>query len=377
MSDHAVFSPSGFALLMQGAGCWELDAMFPDTDSEAAREGTAAHWVWDALRQVGIPCEVGTLAPNGVPVTKEMIEGGREYLNYLFKVLNPYGVSINSLAVRHEQHMQIPFLHPTLCSGTPDSRYYHVESRHLHIFDYKFGFSFVDAIMNWQLIGYAAGAIYDTEVLHNGQPTQITLHVVQPRCYHAESICRSWTISWEQLHEYIGQLRQRIQEASRGNGPCNTGEGCRNCNGRHACQSLRLNVAASAEYTRGFMVEVLPPDALGVELQIVQTAIERMKARETGLIAMAEAEMEQGHQVNGFVIGRGRSTTIWNHPPEAIIEMAKLYDVNVAKPPEAITPKQAEALLPSEVVAELSRTIPGAKKVKREDTNKARSIFGR
>lgn len=75
---HAILAPSS-------AGCWvvcpgarAIRQAFPEEgDTAAAMEGTAAHWVFEqmlAAKRVDA-VSAGDVAPNGVEVTEEMIDG--------------------------------------------------------------------------------------------------------------------------------------------------------------------------------------------------------------------------------------------------------------------------------------------------------------
>ena len=80
--DHAFLAPSSAGIWGPG-GCPAsptVEAQYPEQeDSEKAREGTAAHWV-ASERLGGRSVAVGELAPNGVVVDQDMIDGTDAYV---------------------------------------------------------------------------------------------------------------------------------------------------------------------------------------------------------------------------------------------------------------------------------------------------------
>ena len=65
-----------------------MEALYPEPESEAAREGTAAHWyVTEAVQ--GRVHPVGALAPNGVPLDAEMVECGAAFVDYAATLPHP------------------------------------------------------------------------------------------------------------------------------------------------------------------------------------------------------------------------------------------------------------------------------------------------
>lgn len=87
MSDHAPLPPSSAARWVQCGRSPSLEAAFPQEDTDATREGTAAHWVLSELlgdRMV----EVGQLDPNGTPVDRDMILAAEEFAKHIQGVVD-------------------------------------------------------------------------------------------------------------------------------------------------------------------------------------------------------------------------------------------------------------------------------------------------
>jgi hypothetical protein len=118
----------------------------PDSTPEAA-EGEAAHWVLAEYSAGRFP-DVNQIAPNGIPVTEEMIEGAELWCDF---VGTPQHVE-ERLPASHD-------LDPDNW-GTPDGWSYRpvpvpgsdVVGGVIELADYKFGHRFVDVYMNCSIM---------------------------------------------------------------------------------------------------------------------------------------------------------------------------------------------------------------------------------
>lgn len=82
MSDHAPLPPSSAARWVQCGRSPSLEAAFPQEDTDATREGTAAHWVLAEVLAGRRP-EVGQLDPDGTPVDRDMILAAEEFAKHI------------------------------------------------------------------------------------------------------------------------------------------------------------------------------------------------------------------------------------------------------------------------------------------------------
>src|SRR5580658_4847961 len=141
MTLHAKLPPSGAFRWGDPNGCPGAAAMeerYPeDTESEAAREGTAAHhYLSETL--LGRQVNVGDVAPNGVPITSEMVIGARAMIQ---DVLRIHGTTRGELLI--EQRLNMTSVH-ALCWGTADGVFIDLQGGHIIVWDYKFGHRYVD-----------------------------------------------------------------------------------------------------------------------------------------------------------------------------------------------------------------------------------------
>ena len=150
---HSILPPSG-ASTWRRCGLWvAMNQAYPQPDTPESMEGNAAHWVFAEMLAGRIVCE-GLIAPNGVVVTEEMIEGG-ELVVETVRARMPverFGPP------RVEEAVAIPSIHAQ-CWGTPDIWAFSASPLVLEVVDYKFGHRFVDEYENDQGVAYITGIV--------------------------------------------------------------------------------------------------------------------------------------------------------------------------------------------------------------------------
>lgn len=349
---HAFLPPSGAAAWVACAAWPTMNARYPQEDTPEAAEGTAAHWSFGEMF-AGRPAHVGQVAPNGVALTAEMIEGAALYVRVIDADLASDGVDRRYLAV--EQRVAIPFVHAHNW-GTPDTRYFAQARRVLRIYDFKFGHDFVDAFQNWQCVDYSCGVVDDLAAQMGitsaqlDQAIEIEIVVIQPRNYDREGPIRRWRVPASDHRARYNILAGAAERAMQPNPAATTGEQCKHCPGRHTCPQAQ-QAAYSIVDRAGESVPVeLSDAALGRELRMLEVGAERLKARITGLQQDAFARLTRGRSVPYYALEPTLGREGWAKPPEEVIAIAAAMGVNVGKP-GVLTPKQAEAAgLPAAVV---------------------------
>ena len=361
---HARVAPSSLARVVQCPGSLQLAEQFADLpESESAAEGTAAHWVVTQFVD-GNVIGAGTIAPNGVVVDDEMIDGA-----WLFQE-SMDGPGMTETALR------IPRIHPTECWGTPDYLRI-VEGRPaiLKLSDYKYGRLLIEVWENWQLIAYALGALdtfglRDTEVI-------CELTIVQPRCFHRDGPVRTWKVPATDLRALANRAEHAVAEALSDHATTRVGRECLFCPARHACKTLQATAFTIMDFD-GLPERVdMDVDSMALELRMIHDARDRLKARATGLEAQIEGLLRAGRPVPFFKMENGRPSTKWIAPPDTIAMLGDMCGVNLRKPVAVLTPRQARlAGLADTASAAYSQQVPGAVKVMPDNTIKARKIFG-
>lgn len=314
-----------------------------DDDGEAAREGEAAHYAaTEPLR--GRP--VGPIAPNGVPITQEMIDHAR-----LFR-------DAADGAQWVEQRLRMPMVHAE-CYGTPDAVRYDEAARTLEVIDYKYGHGYVDHWHNPQLLLYAMGALHELLVAPaDWRHWGITLTIVQPRYYGAESPVRSHRVTGIALQTWRARFAAAAEEALAPSARTVTGPWCRYCSALLPCEAARKMKGAALDYADTQQSGDVTPDTVGAEMTHIARALRILKDRQTALEAVAASLP----RVTGWAKEPKYGRLAWNEPDDAVLALGDALGVALAAPAKPITPTQAKKLVDAAVIdAYASRPYAGVR----------------
>lgn len=360
---HAPFAPSGLHRVVACPGSYRLiraareRGWTLDTDSEHSEEGTAAHWV-AAECLLGRPVAVGTLTPNGVAVTDEMVEGAELYVDTVCSMRHCSNGDV-------EQPVQCPSIHPE-CYGTPDFAYGPRDGI-LRIIDYKFGHRYVDVFENWQLLAYAAGRMKSL------LPTvEVVLQIVQPRSYHRDGPVRTWTIKGHELFNYAKRLNDACRAAESPDAACTVGAHCYQCPARHVCEVLQRAELSALDLAGSTAPLNLTVGAKALRLRMVRRAAMLLEQIDGGLTEDLSASVRSGTHVPGWSLQSSAGREQWTAEPAEVIALGTALGVDVSKP-GLITPNQArKAGMPDEVVSAYSARAAGSLKLVETDEALAR-----
>lgn len=181
MASHALLSASSSHRWLHCTGAPRLEATFPDTTSEYAKEGTLAHELCELkLKKYTTTMAKGTYTRAYNKIKKnelwanEMDETTDVYLEYIKSIMLSYKVApvvVIEKRVDFSQYVPEGF-------GTADCIILAGDT--LHIVDYKHGKGVVvDADHNPQMMLYALGAMHDYSLLYKFKTIKMT--IVQPR----------------------------------------------------------------------------------------------------------------------------------------------------------------------------------------------------
>lgn len=378
LNQHSILPPSSAARRVACPGSRKLESLYPrNENSESAKEGETAHWVAsnllkkkiNSLREPTPFINLSDRAENGELITSEMIECAHVYLNAIAELITlRYGMfeaipSPNLFYI--EEVLDISNIHP-LSWGTPDCWFFLKDE--IFIWDYKYGHGFVEVFENWQLISYAAGIINTL----NNRKSKLnilkikTVHmcIVQPRSYHKEGPVRTWTISVDELQPYLEVLKRKEYEAMSDSAECNPSPQCTYCSARHACFTLQKSSLATVDLSEIAATNDLTSNQLGSELRYLKKAQTLLDARITGLEEQTISKIKAGENVPFFTLEESAGRDKWKLPSEKIITMGEIMGVDLSKPQETITPKQAiKKGLPEKIVKDLSESVKGAVKL--------------
>lgn len=376
LPEHSPLAPSSAYRWVFCEGSVALEAAYPETEEdESAAEGTAAH---HAGAEMLLGREPGTVAPNGVVLTEEMLDGAQMWVDDVRSI----GAPASELQV--EQRVYMPRIHDE-AYGTPDTWLFVPATGTVYVWDFKFGHGVVEHFENWQLIAYVCG-ILDLLGIdgRNDEHIWCDLRVVQPRAYHREGRVRSWRVRASDLRGYFNRLNLAAHAAMRPGAATRTGSYCLHCNAAANCETLRKAVTHAADWLGGSSPEELPARAAGEEMELLEHLATLVKARRTARTADLSARLRRGEGVPGWCLENTTGAKAWKpEDKDKVIMLGALLGLELAKEPAPITPTQALALAKKKgvdagVIFDYAHNPSTGQKLARDThlLNRARAGFG-
>lgn len=251
-------------------------------ETDARKEGTAAHWVAELMFADKHPA-AGATAPNGWIIDGEMIMHARAYVDHALE----HGEMIGS---------EKSYVIGGLVTGRVDTALYDVDTG-LHIFDFKYGYKLVEVDEEWPLVCHMAG-------LWRGAGN-VTLHVYQPRPNHPDGPARSITYPADAVQRMRDHITQKAINASAPGGQIGApGAHCRKeyCAAAGVCHALTASTYAAFERVRDSRMVKLSAEELSNERRFLIMATEMVRGRLTGIDAEMKGRMLAGEFMPGHVL---------------------------------------------------------------------------
>lgn len=314
---HALLSASGAHRWLVCTPSAKLEEGFPDTTSEAAREGTLAHELAELkARHYFYTPDFGkkkyTTRANKLKKEDlwkdEMERYTDEYLDYL-KVT---ALNLNTAPyVAIEQKLDLGNWIPE-GFGTADCVM--VYGNTVHVFDFKYGKGVqVDAEQNPQMMLYALGAYAAYKMLYPIE--QICMTIVQPRIDHVSE----WTCTLEKLLSFGEKVKERAALAIEGKGEYHPDEkACRFCRAKAQCRA-RSDFNVKKAFNIGEMPPLISAEEAGQRLLELQDIVKYQK----DLQEWALSECLAGKDVPGWKAVEGRSVRDWSDMDAAFDKLIK------------------------------------------------------
>lgn len=302
--DHAVLSPSGSKRWLTCTRSARLEQEFENVESEAAREGTLAHSICEALLKGYKKSGVALLTLEEYNFFKEQEFYNEAMLQYC-EGFAQYVLSFYSEGdlLYIEEKLDLSNWAPE-SFGRLDDFILKIKEKHLHIFDYKFGKGVeVLAYDNSQLKIYALGVVDLLDFL-GYEIDKVTLHIYQPRIFNENP---PYTMLLPDLL-YWGRntLKPKAILAFNGEGEFVAGEHCFFCNAKGACKAL-------ADYNLELLkLAFTDPDILN-DAETVDILSKR-SIFESWIKAVAEYALKQaldGKKWPGYKLVEGKSNRVY------------------------------------------------------------------
>ena len=363
-------------LRLSAAGSWvpcsgypRLAAQFPNLESEAAKEGTAAHSMGEAVLK-GEVSDVSELvdraAPNGVIMTSDMAEHVQFYIDTVRAPGLP--LDVEGFTVLESATL------PVKIQGTADAKAL-APDLWLNIWDLKFGWGIVDAVGNWQIAGYGIG--HAMAAIKQGYNVQgVHLHIVQPRPHHPAGRVRTWSVPIEKLWDLWATMYASATKATGANPELVTGEHCKHCPALHACPSARAASLNAVDVTNALFSDNVPPEVMASEIETLRRASSAIKLRLEAMERQAIDTLKGGGMLPGWALETSSGQRKWRNAAEVgTLELLTGKDLHERKP---LSPYQCEQNgVDSKMVnAYTTNAATGFKLVACDLNQKAEKVFG-
>ena len=295
MGRHSILPPSGSHRWLNCTPSARLELEFGDTESEAAREGTAAHALCEHKLKRALKRR--SRRPVSDYDSDEMEECTDAYVDFVMEQYGAARQTCRDPVVLIEQHLDFSCYVPD-GFGTGDCVI--ISDDRLHIVDFKYGKGIlVEAEDNPQMKLYALGALEIYDALYDIR--EVSMTIFQPRRENVST----WTIPVEELRDWAErELKPKAQMAYNGEGEYSPGEWCTFCRAAVRCRAraeekLRL---AQEEFR-------MPPLLTDSEIEEILHLLPDLTRWANEVTAYAtDAAVNHGKEWNGFKVVEGRSS---------------------------------------------------------------------
>ncbi|AUR86715.1 protein of unknown function DUF2800 [Vibrio phage 1.088.O._10N.261.46.A1] len=225
-----------------------------------------------------------------------------------------------------------------------DAAAYDKTSRHITVWDLKFGHSPRDPQYDWQMIGNGLAIAYKYP-----EAQRIDLRIVQPNVYGDEPI-KSWELDVDELKQYGARMRVAAEAIQTGNSPAVPGVHCRGCRAAHTCPSLEeynKRLGATLQESLRTQPSSLTPQEISLELDVLSALTVTVKARKEAQDAYAyQLADRQAVNVPGYKLVSKRTQRRITDP-STFVETARTFgysDALLHNDPKLLSPAQLESV---------------------------------
>ena len=294
MRKHSILSPSGSHRWLNCTPSARLEQEFNDIESEAAKEGTAAHALCEHKLRKAL--RMRSRRPVSDYDSDEMEKSSDAYVDFIMEQVEATKQVCKDPIVLIEQHLDFSCYVPD-GFGTGDCII--ISDEKLHIVDFKYGMGvLVGAEDNPQMKLYALGALELYDTLYDIK--EVSMTIFQPRRENVST----WTVSVMDLRDWAkSELKPKAQMAYNGEGEYLPGEWCTFCRATVRCRAraeekLKL---AQAEFK-------MPPLLTDAEIEEILSVLPDLTKWANEITAYAtDAAVNHGKEWSGFKVVEGRS----------------------------------------------------------------------
>lgn len=350
-SKHALLSPSSAERWLACTPSARLGEKYPDTAGEAAREGTVAHALGEALIRYEaeiIPEEIYLKEISEIEQSEyynadmqELMEGYKDYVMEAYQVATlrtPDADLIIEDKLDLTKWVDGGF-------GTADAQI--IADATLNIIDLKYGRGVrVEAEGNKQMMLYALGAVEKAKLFYDIK--EVTMTIYQPRLHNIST----YLLSVDELYKFAEEeLKPKAAQAYEGKGDFAVGDHCRFCKAKPRCRAYAEEQKKIAQYDFK-NAEELSDDEIAEILEKADSVASWLKDVQSYALSVA---VNEGKKFKGFKVVQGQSRRRYineddvvsklleNGYEEALLFEKKLLGITAME--KTISKKQFNALL--------------------------------
>lgn len=301
---HAICSASGAHRWLHCPPSALLETQFPDTTSEAAKEGTLAHEICEAkLRNYFFTKEFSKRKLtnrlkklSADPLYQKEMDGHTDaYVDFVKQAALSFA---HHPSVLIEQKLDLSSIIPA-GFGTADCIL--ISGSVIHVIDFKYGKGVpVEAEGNPQMLIYAWGAYSRYSLLYPIDTVRVS--IVQPRL----DIFSTAEYDLDTVREFSEFVSQKAALAVKGGGEFKAGDWCRFCRARKTCRARAEENVKLAGFT-----DRKPPLITNMEVGEYLRMGKDVARWLSDLEDYALSECLAGREVDGWKAVEGRSRRDW------------------------------------------------------------------
>ncbi len=380
MAAHAKFSPSSLHRRLACVGSLAMESGLPDSSSEHADQGTAAHFLAatcllsgkDTKDYLGETIYLTQRGEDFVEMRGDKVRASFGVDEDMVRYVQIYVDSIRKYAEGADLYVEtaLPIDHITgeeNAVGTGDAIAFSAESDEIQIHDLKYGFAKVSAAQNPQLMCYALGALRVFDGFADFRKARLVIH--QPR---VSEIPDEWEIDIEHLKAFGEEVNGHaarafhlletkadwIDEPGAILNPSKGGEDdhCRYCKAHAACPARIAMVEAEVGRALDEMGGDVALDTSTDVLSKAMLAIPYIEAWCNAVRSEVERKLLSGEEVADFKLVEGRRGARAWESPSAVEEAMKgmrikpddMYDKRLISPAAAEKKVKSGAIKPAQ-----------------------------
>ena len=328
---HAKFAASSSDRWLTCAASIKLSEGVPSMPStKAAAEGTRAHDLMDMALKTNVKDVVKFFANDDEIYPLEMRKHVQGFVDYVRGLLNPH----NELLV--EERVHLDQLHITEAFGTVDVAIIEHFGL-LHIVDFKYGKTEVEAQGNTQMIYYALGLLYK----HNYDFESVKITIYQPRA--GKEAFRSATYTVDELRVYEKRFKDQIDlcESEGAEELTVSGDHCFFCPAKIKCPEITTKALQKAKLVFSAPIQPDPKFLTSDQLKTILDRSAYLLLWVKDVRAYAEKILNEGGQIEGWGLKTKRASRVWVNQNKVL---KSLWGEDLVSQ-ELVSPAQAEKIL--------------------------------